>query len=157
GFVWAEGIDLGRRVVLLGVTVAMLFGLPFVAYGALNLLFWMMSIAVFLWLTHAYGFALSSGSLVRGLRLLKGEFRNVRATVLLSSADFIICVFPYYLLSTTRDAMAIVAFDMFYKVTRFAAMSYLIGAETVLPQQTRSVYSENGAGLVRATAVGFML
>jgi O-antigen/teichoic acid export membrane protein len=55
------------------------------------------------------------------------------------------------------NATAIVAFDMFYKVTRFAVMSYLIGAETVLPHQTRAVHNEDGAELSRATAKGFMV
>jgi O-antigen/teichoic acid export membrane protein len=157
GFVWTEGIDLGRRIALLGVTVAMLLGLSFVAYGALSLLMWVMSIAALLWLAHVYGFTVKRGAFLRGLLLLRREVRGVRATVLLSSADFIISIFPYYLLSATSDASAIVAFDMFYKVTRFAAMSYLIGAETVLPHQTRAVHSGNGIGLGRATATGFML
>jgi O-antigen/teichoic acid export membrane protein len=157
GFVWTEGIDLGRRIALLGVTVAMLLGLSFVAYGALSLSMWVMSIAAMLWCAHVYGFTVKRGAFPRGLRLLRREVRGVRATVLLSSADFIISVFPYYLLSAISDASAIVAFDMFYKVTRFAAMSYLIGAETVLPHQTRAVHSGNGAGLGRATATGFML
>jgi O-antigen/teichoic acid export membrane protein len=157
GFVWTEVIDLGRRIALLGVTVAMLLGLSFVGYGALSLLMWVMSIAALLWLIHVYGFTVKSGAFRRGLLLLRGEVRGIRATVLLSSVEFIINVFPYYLLSATSDASAIVAFDMFYKVTRFAAMSYLIGAETVLPHQTRAVHSGNEAGLGRATATGFML
>jgi hypothetical protein len=76
---------------------------------------------------------------------------------MLSLADFIIGVFPYYLLAAASDATAIVAFDMFYKVTRFAVMSYLVGAETVLPQQTRAVHNEDAAGLARATAKGFLV
>jgi O-antigen/teichoic acid export membrane protein len=46
---------------------------------------------------------------------------------------------------------------MFYKVTRFGVMSYLIGAETVLPQQTRAVHREDAAGLAGATAKGVMV
>jgi hypothetical protein len=157
GFVWTEGIDLGRRIALLGVTLAMLLGLSFVAYGALSLSMWVISIAAMLWFAHVFGFTVKSGALLRGFRLLRREVRGLRATVLLSSADFIITMFPYYLLSATSDAAAIVAFDMFYKVTRFAAMSYLIGAETVLPHQTRAVQSGNGAGLGRATAMGFVV
>jgi O-antigen/teichoic acid export membrane protein len=157
GFVWTEGIDLGRRIALLGVTAGMLLGLSFVAYGALSLSVWVMSIAAMLWLAHVNGFTVKRGAFFRGLRLLKREVRGLRATVLLSSADFLISVFPYYLLSATRDASAIVAFDMFYKVTRFAALCYLIGAETVLPQQTRAVHRGNGAALGRATATGFIV
>jgi O-antigen/teichoic acid export membrane protein len=155
GFIWTEAVDLGRRIALLGVTIAMLLGLSFVAYGAVSLSVWVLSIVVMLWLAHVYGFTLKGGAVLRGLRLLKREVRGVRATVLLSLADFMITMFPYYLLSATREASAIVAFDMFYKVTRFAAMSYMIGAETVLPHQTRAVHSGNGAGLGRATAIGF--
>src|SRR6202007_2145832 len=113
------------------------------SYSALNLLAWILSIAALLWLARSYGFAPERGALQRGLRLLRREVRGIRATVLLSLADFIISVFPYYLLTATRDATAIVAFDMFYKVTRFAVMSYLIGAETVLPRQTRAVHNED--------------
>jgi O-antigen/teichoic acid export membrane protein len=157
GFVWTEGVDLGRRIALLGVTLAMLLGVSFVSYGALSLFMWVMSIVALIWLARPHGFTLQSGAFRRGLLLLRSEFRGVRATVLLSSAEFIISIFPYYLLSATGDVSAIVAFDMFYKVTRFAAMSYLIGAETVLPHQTRAVHNENASGFGRATATGFML
>lgn len=157
GFVWTEGVDLGRRVALLGVTIAMLLGVSFASYGALSLFVWLASIVVLIWLARSYGFRLQSGAFRRGSLLLRLEFRGVRSTALLSAAEFIISIFPYYLLSATSDASAIVAFDMFYKVTRFAAMSYLIGAETVLPHQTRAVHGENASGLVRATAVGFIL
>lgn len=157
GFVWTEVVDLGRRIALLAVTVAMFLGLSFVSYGALSLLMWVLSIASLMWLARRFGFAPRAGALVRGLRLLRNEIRGVGATVLLSLVDFAISVFPYYLLAATRDATAIVAFDMFYKVTRFAVMSYLIGAETVLPQQTRAAHNEDATGFVHATAKGFVV
>jgi O-antigen/teichoic acid export membrane protein len=157
GFVWTEIVDLGRRAAILSITIAMLLGLSFVSYSVLNLLAWVLSIAALIWLARLYGLAPESGALPRGLRLLRREVRGIRATVLLSLADFIISVFPYYLLAATRDATAIVAFDMFYKVTRFAVMSYLIGAETALPRQTRAVHNEDAAGLARATAKGFLI
>lgn len=152
GFVWTEIIDLGRRAAILGVTVAMLLGLSFLWYSVLNLLTWLLSIAALIWLARLYGFSPDSGALLRGLRLLRREVRGIRATVLLSLADFIIAVFPYYFLAATRDATAIVAFDMFYKVTRFAVMGYLIGAETALPHQTRAVHNKDAARLTSITA-----
>ena len=157
GFVWTEIVDLGRRAAILGVTAAMLLGLSFLSYSALNLLAWMLSTAGLMWLAAVYGFVPKRGAFRRGLRVLRREVRGIRATVLLSLADFIISVYPYYLLAATRDATAIVAFDMFYKVTRFAAMSYLIGAETVLPRQTRAVHNGDAAGLAHATAKGFLI
>jgi O-antigen/teichoic acid export membrane protein len=157
GFVWTEAIDLGRRIALLAVTVAMLLGLSLVSYGALSLLMWILYIAALVSLGQSYGFEARSGALHRGLRLLRNEIRGVGATVLLSLADFIISVFPYYLLAAARDATAIVAFDMFYKVTRFAVLTYLIGAETMLPRQTRAVHDDDATGLARATAKGFMV
>jgi O-antigen/teichoic acid export membrane protein len=157
GFVWTEAVDLGRRVALLVVTVAMLLGLSFISYAALSLLVWILFIAALIWLARLYGFAPKRGAFLRGLLLLRREFRGVGATVLLSLADFIVSVFPYYLLAAAMGATAIVAFDMFYKVTRFAVMSYLIGAETVLPRQTRAVHNEDAAELGRATAKGFMV
>lgn len=104
-----------------------------------------------------YGFVTKSGALLRGLLLLRREVGGIRATVLLSLADFIIVVFPCYLLAAARDATAVVAFDMFYKVTRFAVLSYLIGAETVLPHQTRAVHNDDAVALARATAKGFVV
>jgi O-antigen/teichoic acid export membrane protein len=157
GFVWTEIVDLGRRAVILGITAAMLLGLSFLAYSALNLLAWILSTAGSIWLATVYGFAPERGAIRRGLSVLRREVRGIRATVLLSLADFIISVYPYYLLAATRDATAIVAFDMFYKVTRFAAMSYLIGAETVLPRQTRAVHNGDAAGLAQTTAKGFLI
>lgn len=155
GFVWTEVVDLGRRIAALAAIVAMLLGLSFVSYSALNLLAWASSIAALMWLTRRYGFVPMSGAFQRGILLLRSEVSGIRATVLLSLADFIITVFPYYLLALARDATAVVAFDMFYKVTRFAVLSYLIGAETVLPHQTRAAHDQDAAGLIRATAKGF--
>lgn len=157
GFVWSEIIDLGRRVAILGATVAMLIGLSFTSYSLLNLFAWALSIAALLWAAHSHGFSLGRGALPRGLRLLRREVRGIRATVLLSLADFVIAVFPYYFLAATRDAAAIVAFDMFYKVTRFAVMGYLIGAETALPHQTRAVHNGDAKALTRITAKAFLV
>lgn len=157
GFVWTEIVDLGRRIAILAATTAMLLGLSFVSYGALSLLSWALSIAVLMWLARLTGFVPQRGAFIRGLLLLRNELSGIRATVLLSLADFAIAVFPYYLLAATKDATAVVAFDMFYKVTRFAVLTYLIGAETVLPHQTRAAHDQDGAGLIRATAKGFMV
>ena len=157
GFVWTEIVDLGRRMAILAAAVAMLLGLSFVSYGALNLSAWVLSIAALIALSRSYGFARTHGALRRGMDLLRREVRGIRATVLLSLADFIITVFPYYLLAAAKDATAVVAFDMFYKVTRFAVLSYLIGAETVLPHQTRAAHDEDTAALTRATMKGFVL
>jgi O-antigen/teichoic acid export membrane protein len=141
----------------LAATIAMLLGLSFVSYSALNVLVWVSSIAALTWLARLYGFALARGALSRGLLLLRRELRGIRATVLLSLADFIIIVFPYYLLVAVKDATAVVAFDMFYKVTRFAVLSYLIGAETALPHQTRAAHDGDAERLVRATAKNFLV
>jgi O-antigen/teichoic acid export membrane protein len=157
GFVWTEIVDLGRRTAILAATVAMLLGLSFVSYSALNLLSWALSIAALMWLARLSGFVPKSGALLRGTLLLRRELGGIRATVLFSLADFVITVFPYYLLAAMRDATAVVAFDMFYKVTRFAVLTYLIGAETVLPHQTRAAHDEDAAGLIRATAKGFLV
>ncbi|MBR1156016.1 hypothetical protein [Bradyrhizobium sp. JYMT SZCCT0428] len=157
GFVWTESVELARRVAILAVTIAMLFGLSLVAYGTLSLLIWVTSIAALVWLARPHGFALQSGVFLEGVLFLRRKFREARAAVVLSSAKFVISIFPYYLLSATGDGLAIVAFDMFYKVSRFAMMTYLIGAETVLPHQTRALHNENAFGLGRATAAGFLL
>ncbi|MBR1231869.1 hypothetical protein [Bradyrhizobium sp. AUGA SZCCT0182] len=157
GFVWTEGVDLVRRVAILAVTIAMLFGLSFVAYGALSLFIWVTSIAALVWLARPHGFALQSGVFFKGLLFLRRKFRKARAAVVSSSAEFVISIFPYYLLSATGDGSAIVAFDMFHKVSRFAMVTYLIGAETALPHQTRALHNANASGLGRATAAGFLL
>ncbi|HET7886753.1 MAG TPA: hypothetical protein VFL62_11045 [Bradyrhizobium sp.] len=157
GFVATELVDLGRRIAILAATAAMLLGLSFASYSALNLLVWLSSVVILIWLAQSYGFVADTREFPRGLELLRREVRGIRATVLLSLTDFIISVFPYYLLTATRDAAAIVAFDMFYKVTRFAAMTYSIGAETALPQQTRAVHHNDAAGLARATGKGLLI
>ena len=157
GFVWSEIIDLGRRSAILCATVAMLLGLSFTSYSLLNLSAWVLSIAALMRAAHTHGFSTGRGALPRGLRLLRREVRGIRATVLLSLADFVIAVFPYYFLAATRDAAAIVAFDMLYKVTRFAVMGYLIGAETALPHQTRAVHNGDAKALTRITARAFLV
>ncbi|CAL78476.1 hypothetical protein; putative membrane protein, putative permease of the major facilitator superfamily (COG0477) [Bradyrhizobium sp. ORS 278] len=157
GFFWTEAVDLVRRLASLAVTLAMLTGLSFESYSAISLGVWSVAICALLWLARIHGFAPRKGALRRGLTLLRAEIRGVGATVLLSLSDFVIGVFPYYLLAASRDAAAVVTFDMFYKVTRFAVLSYLIGAESVLPQQTRAMHHADAVGLMRATAKGVLI
>jgi hypothetical protein len=57
GFVWTETVDLGRRIALLAVTVAMLLGLSFVSYSAISLLMWVLTIVALIWLAQRFGFA----------------------------------------------------------------------------------------------------
>ena len=82
GFVWTEIVDLARRATILGITAAMLLGLSFISYSALNLLAWILSTAGLIWLAQLYGFTPERGAILRGLRLLRLEVRGIRATVL---------------------------------------------------------------------------
>jgi O-antigen/teichoic acid export membrane protein len=154
GYLWSESVDLARRVGLLIVALLLLRGLPFTAYSALSLAIWVCSIGALALLAARHGYGVRRRVLRRGMSLLRAEMRGIRASVRLSLLEFSICIFPYYLLPFVGDATAVVAFDMFYKVTRFATMSYLIGSETVLPSQTRAVHRGDGPGLARATGLG---
>jgi O-antigen/teichoic acid export membrane protein len=153
GFVLSEGIDFLRRALLMALTVGLLFGLPLDLYAACFVLLGLGGLAALALLARRHGY-LARLRPRRGFAALRADLPAVSASALLSIAEFLIYIFPYYAIPLLHGgAAALVAFDMFYKVTRFGTTAYLTVAETLLPRQTRAFHAGDAAALRRLLAI----
>jgi O-antigen/teichoic acid export membrane protein len=157
-YVVTEAIDFTRRAALLALTGALAFGLPLLAYTVGFLLLWMAALLALFLLAQRRIDLFSGISLKRGWQVLRADAASLVASAGLSVSDFLIYIFPYYvILLTHAEAAALVAFDMFYKVTRFGVTAYLTVTETMLPHQTRAYHTGQFRTLVRMTALSSLL
>jgi O-antigen/teichoic acid export membrane protein len=157
-YVVTEAIDCARRAALLILTGALAFGLPLLAYTIGFLLLWMVALTALFVLAQRKMDLFHKISVVRGWHVLRADGAGIAASAGLSISDFLIYIFPYYLILLTHaEAAALVAFDMFYKVTRFGVTAYLTVTETMLPHQTRAYHTGQFRTLVRMTALSSLL
>lgn len=157
-YVLTESIDCVRRTALLALTGALVLGLPLMAYAVCFVLLWLAALVALFVMARRRLDILSSTRIREGFRVLRDDLRGITASAVLSMSEFLIYIFPYYVIPLThRDALALVAFDMFYKVTRFATTAYLTVTETVLPHQTRAYHSGDVAALRRMIRLAFAL
>ncbi|KAA2211977.1 hypothetical protein [Teichococcus oryzae] len=157
-YVLTEAIDCVRRTLLLALTAALVIGLPLMAYAVCFVLLWLAALAVLFVMARKRLDILTGARIREGFAVLRADLRGITASAVLSMSEFLIYIYPYYVIPLThRDALALVAFDMFYKVTRFATTAYLTVTETVLPHQTRAFHAGNVPMLRKMMLVAFAL
>lgn len=159
-YVMTEAIDFVRRSALFGLTLALLAGLPLMAYSIAFVALWVAGLAVLFVLARRRVPVLAEAGPRpwQGFAVLRQDLRGIAASAQLSISEFLIYIFPYYAIPMMhRDALALVAFDMFYKVTRFATTAYLTVSETLLPHQTRAWHAGDMPGLWRMLRLAFLL
>jgi O-antigen/teichoic acid export membrane protein len=157
-YIVTEAIDFTRRATLLALTGALAFGLPLLLYTIGFLLLWMAALLALFVLAQRRIDLFNGISVRRGWQVLRADAAGIAASAGLSMSDFLIYIFPYYLILLTHaEAAALVAFDMFYKVTRFGVTAYLTVTETMLPHQTRAYHTGQFRTLVRMTALSSLL
>lgn len=153
-FMRFEAYELVRRVFFLGMALAMLKGLPFFAFCLICLAAWGMAFAAGVHMLRSRGIHVSASPPSAIFMHLRDNWRDVGHSGSLTLVEFVIYNFPYLVLPALfHDRIAVIAFDVFYKVVRFGAVSYGVPAETLLPGQTRAFY----AGDVRSVKRHFYL
>ncbi|WP_419898817.1 hypothetical protein [Roseomonas sp. USHLN139] len=157
-YVITEAIDFSRRALLLLLTGGLAFGLPLLDYSIGFVLLWLAALAVLARLAQ-HRFGLFTGtSIRRGWQVLREDGREIAGSASLSLSDFLIYIFPYYaLLAAKAGATALIAFDMFYKVTRFGGTAFFTVTETMLPHQTRAYHDGDTATLTKLMGGAFAL
>ncbi|MFC7736372.1 hypothetical protein ACFQX4_11040 [Roseomonas sp. GCM10028921] len=157
-YVVTEAIDCARRGALLLITGGLAFGLPLMEYAIGFVLLWAVALLVLFTLAQRRLDLFHGISVRRGWQVLREDSAGLIASAKLSGSDFLMSIFPYYVIPLMHpEAAALVAFDMFYKVTRFGLTSYLTVTETLLPHQTRAYHSVNYRMMSRATMLSFAL
>jgi O-antigen/teichoic acid export membrane protein len=136
----------------------MLGGLGFLGYAAGSILLWIL----------AYGVTLPPLLKVLGPGALPGwadwrdlfsrNTRQLGAVGLFSGLEFAIYNFPYLLVPLLYGkGWALVAFDVFYKITRFGAAGYLAVNEGLLPAATRAIHEGDAVRIRRHVVVSLAL
>jgi O-antigen/teichoic acid export membrane protein len=157
-YVITEAIDCGRRALLLLLTGGLAYGLPLLDYTIGFLLLWVCALLLLARLAqHRFGL-FTGASIRRGWQVLREDGREIAGAANLSLSDFLIYIFPYYaLLAAKAGATALIAFDMFYKVTRFGGTAFFTVTETMLPHQTRAFHANDTRNLTRYIGLAFLL
>jgi O-antigen/teichoic acid export membrane protein len=157
-FLIYEATEAARRMVLIILAAAMLRWLPFGGYAISGLVLWLGAYAVVLPpLSRALGGAPSAKHWAPGEAFRDNAAQLKRAGVF-SIMEFAIYNFPYLITPLLfGKGHALVAFDVFFKITRFAAVAYLVPSEALLPATTRAVHEADGRKLLKLLALVFGL
>jgi hypothetical protein len=155
-----EAIEAARRTVLTGLLFAMAMGMSLKVYALIALALWPMAYALLL----PSVFRLMGGGergwrhLWRPRAAIAENGRMLGAASLFSLMEFGIYNFPYVALPLIFGrGPALVAFDVFFKVTRFGAQSYLVPNESLLPMNTRAIHERDGRKLLRNVAAALAI
>lgn len=159
GYLGFESLEAVRRVVHIGLMLALLGGLP---------------LAAFLLLANALWAVLLSICTVRLARegalrappgiwtTLKGFWRGNRAELLRSGnyavGELAIYNFPYFVVPAVFGLGApTIVLDTVFKIFRGATLIYAAGLDPLVPRQTRALAERDAAMLKKATLTAFVL
>lgn len=150
-FLHSEVIEFFRRSATLLATLAMLRGLPLAGYGVVILIVWVAAFAAGAALLWRRSIVTREASVAAGFAELRGEnLSGLGRTALFSLAEFTVYMFPYYVIPLLfARAELVIAFDAFFKVTRFAATCCQVSGEIMLPAQTRAYHMNDRTGVAR--------
>lgn len=158
-FLVYEATEAARRMILIILAAAMVQWLPFGGYAIGGLVLWLGAYAIVLpTLGRTLGGAPTAEHWAPRAALKDNAAQLKRAGVF-SIMEFAIYNFPYLVtpLLFGKAGHALVAFDVFFKITRFAAVAYLVPSEALLPATTRAVHEADGRKLLKLLAVVFGL
>lgn len=158
--VWFDSIDLVRRCAQIAIFFLALTALDLWTVFALLDLVWIVGFAAGLMIVKR---RLGSQSQIASARQSIAQFwagygTMVRSSAAFSLIEFAIYNFPFFLIPLVYGkGMALVAFDLFYKLFRAGVVGNQIASTTVLPRQTRAFHAHDAAGVRRWTQSAVLL
>jgi O-antigen/teichoic acid export membrane protein len=149
-FLW-EGLDCGRRIVTIGLLLAMLVGLDPRVSVALQLA---VSIVVIgyaighvhrrLGMNRAHWLAFRVG----GGHVRAHYLRDIGASAAFTVSDIVAYNAPYFTIAlATSDPRPMLVFDFFFKMSRSLSMLVRATVEAALPRITRAYHADDGVRL----------
>ncbi|MET0372199.1 MAG: hypothetical protein ABW039_12585 [Sphingobium sp.] len=149
-FLW-EGLDCMRRVVTIGLLLAILAGLDPRLSVALQLAASVLVIGYAISRVHQrlamqarHWFAFRVG----GGHVRRHYLRDIGASAAFTLSDIIAYNAPYFTIAlATSDARPMLIFDFFFKMSRGLSMLVRAVTEAALPRITRAVHANDGARL----------
>jgi hypothetical protein len=158
-FVFYEKLELARRIVTVSAMLAMLIGLPLIAFliGA-NLVWGVLIVAAAAKLVQRGGLAANARGLVHDLILF---FRSNRGSIARSGTGALsgvfVATFPYYFVPLAFGlGSAPIILEVTFRIFRGASVIYSAACDLALPGQTRALATHDVGRMVRTTmlAVG---
>lgn len=160
-YVEFETLEFWRRLSFLSLSLAMLAGLSLLGFALLCMLAWLL------------GFWLAIRQLNRNVAKLRivllssalahavNAFPNIARTGAFTLLEFAMLNFPYILVATEFRADSLIAFDVFFKLTRLGQFAYSVPAETLLPSQTAAFHVNDRRAVllnfIQMLALGFLV
>jgi len=159
-FIFFETHEAVRRIGHIAIMLAMLAGLPLMAFLLLaNLLWAAIILSGLLRLARCGALTWPSGGIVRSFRTF---FRRNRPEALrtgaFSAADFYIANFPYLVVPLVFGLGApTIILDTTFKIFRGTMIMYAAGCDVMVPRQTRALAEKDRRALIKATLIALTL
>ena len=159
-YVFFEGVEVARRVLVIVVTAAMLSFLPVTVYLILINLMWIVVLTLCIRRLRAHG-ALTAG--LRGQaqhlrRFWRDNGRMLLRSSIFSVSEIYIYNFPYFFVPAFYGLGApTIILDTAFKVFRGGSVAYSAACDIALPRQTQAFNERDIPALIRSTLVAIGL
>jgi O-antigen/teichoic acid export membrane protein len=159
-FITFEVLEVVRRVGHVALMLALLVGLPFVAFLLLGNLVWALVFAAsIVHLVRKGALAPTLSGCWRALRTFWGENRReILRSANYSVGEMVIYNYPYFLVPLVFGLGApVIILDTTFKIFRGATLIYAAGLDPLVPRQTRAFAENDIATLRKATLTATIL
>jgi O-antigen/teichoic acid export membrane protein len=159
-FIFFESHEAVRRIGHIAIMLAMLAGLPLMAFLVLSNLLWAaILISGLLRLIRRGALSWPRGGIFRSFRTF---FRRNKPEALrtgaFSAADFYIANFPYLMVPMAFGLGApTIILDTTFKIFRGTMIIYAAGCDVMVPRQTRALAEKDQPALIKATLIAVAL
>jgi len=143
-----ETFEFWRRLSFLLLSLAMLLGLSLLGFALLCMLVWLLAFWLAIRQLNRVAAKLRIVFLPSALAHALNNFPNIATTGLFSLLEFAMLNFPYILISAQFRADSLIAFDVFFKLTRLGQFAYSVPTETLLPSQTAAFHMNDRQAVI---------
>ncbi len=152
-----ESIEVSRRLANLALVFWLAGTLDFSVFVVLSLMVWVASY----WAAAVLLLPLLSGSpfvTLAGFKEMASSLASLKHTFVFSAAESFVYLFPYFLIpAAIANPLAIVSFDLFFRVVRFCSTAYLALSEAAMPMLTRAFHKGDFRALKKYLLVIFLV
>jgi hypothetical protein len=153
-YVFFETLEASRRCLNALALLALLFGLPVIAFLLLINAGWLVVSFVAAAKLHSRSVLIghSRGSLSNFIAFLRGNARQLVSSAVYAASETFIYSFPYLLVPWAFGLGApTIILDTTFKVYRSANQFYSAACDSLVPRQTSALAERDGPAMVRAT------
>ena len=147
-FLEFELLEFCRRVAFLFLSLAMLLGLGLLSFAVLCMLTWLLAFLLAFRRLNRNSLKLRLVLLPSAFAHARDNFPNIAQTGAFTLLEFAILNFPYILVSNQFSADSLIAFDVFFKLTRLSQFAYSVPVETMLPSQTAAFHGKDRRAVI---------